>query len=395
MKKLRRTTKYMIVICAVLFVLMVILGYVLTRQSDRAIRTLIDSRMLDISNTAAAMLDGDAVRDLQAEDADSPAWRQIYTTLSYFQENMDLAHICCVRAAGDGQFVFVVDPSEDPGQFGESVVYTDALARAWQGQAGVDQEPYADRWGRFYSAYSPVYDSAGQVSGIVAVDFSASWYETQLHAQIRTGFAVSIISMILVGIVITMIVTRFRRTFRIMLEEMNQVSDSIETLVQEVSPGSATDHSESRAYDGAQDELVALGDRIRSMENQLRGQISFVRSQAYTDPLTGLGNRTAYEDHVNRLQDSIQAHLAAFTVVLVDLNGLKRINDNLGHDQGDAAIRQVADGLQVAFKEANLYRIGGDEFVVILEGRTIDVESRLSLLSGYLADHGDLAAAKG
>ncbi len=60
---------------------------------------------------------------------------------------------------------------------------TDALYQASLGKPSVDKVPYEDSWGRFYSAYSPVFDSNGKVAGIVAVDFSADWYDKQIRTQ--------------------------------------------------------------------------------------------------------------------------------------------------------------------------------------------------------------------
>ena len=75
---------------------------------------------------------------------------------------------------GNGNFSFSVDPApDDPGEFGAPVVYTEALYKASLGIPSVDEVAYTDAWGRFYSAYSPVFNSNGKVAGIVATDFSA------------------------------------------------------------------------------------------------------------------------------------------------------------------------------------------------------------------------------
>ena len=86
--------------------------------------------------------------------------------------------IYCVRALDDGSFVFTIDPDpESPGAFGDHIPYTEALYNASLGTPGVDKEAYVDQWGRFYSAYSPVFDSNGNVTDIVAVDFTADWVD--------------------------------------------------------------------------------------------------------------------------------------------------------------------------------------------------------------------------
>ncbi len=122
MQKLNRTSRYILVICVFLIGVNGALGYILTRQAAGAMKDLMRSRMLDISNTAAAMLDGDVLERLQAEDENSPEYQDALRTLTYFQENIDLEYIYCIRDLGDKRFVFSIDPTvEDPGQFGEPI----------------------------------------------------------------------------------------------------------------------------------------------------------------------------------------------------------------------------------------------------------------------------------
>ena len=396
MKRPSRTTLYLILICLFLLAVNVSLGFVLIRQSSAAMRSLIESRMLDVSNTAAAMLDGDTLEKLQAEDVDTPEYQDAYRTLSCFEDNIELEYIYCVRDMGDGSFVFMIDPDPDePGQFGEHIPYTDALSQASLGTAAVDKVPYADSWGRFYSAYSPVFNSENRVAGIVAVDFSAEWYENQVSDQVRSTLWVSGISLFFAGVMIFLIAARYRNRIREMLNQMNAVSEGIETLVREVSPGAEACPRRTEREVPSNDEISELGNRIQALERQLSEEISFVRSQAYVDGLTGLGNRTAYEDRVKQLDDDIRDGRAAFAVAVFDLNGLKEINDKYGHAQGDRAISRVAAALRQTFGDARLYRIGGDEFIVLLEAPSSEIASQMRDVDRILSENDPVSTAKG
>ena len=97
MKKLNKTTRYLIVIVVFLLTMNFLLGYVLTRQSADAIRNQIEGRMLDVSNTAAALLDGDVLKTLQAEDVNTPEYQGVLKMLSSYKEHIDLEYIYCVR----------------------------------------------------------------------------------------------------------------------------------------------------------------------------------------------------------------------------------------------------------------------------------------------------------
>jgi diguanylate cyclase (GGDEF)-like protein len=102
-----------------------------------------------------------------------------------------------------------------------------------------------------------------------------------------------------------------------------------------------------------------------------RNQVLFRSS--YKDDMTGLYNRRAYDDKRKELRkmDSIKK----YTVIVFDINGLKAANDNLGHFAGDELIRGASKIIQEIFGEqGQCFRIGGDEFVAILEGESINLK---------------------
>jgi diguanylate cyclase (GGDEF)-like protein len=101
---------------------------------------------------------------------------------------------------------------------------------------------------------------------------------------------------------------------------------------------------------------------------------------AYTDMMTGTYNRNAYEERLKKLRKQ-SANLHGITVIVLDVNGLKEINDTYGHHTGDEAIKTVASFLEVSIGEkADIYRIGGDEFVCIATGN----------VGGYISEFKDM-----
>ncbi len=260
-----------------LLVANIFLGTILIDNSKEAMKTLINSRMLDVSNVAADMLDGDTLEKLRAEDMDSPGYRKINDTLAVFQKNIDLKYIYCIKDNGGGNFSFSVDPSPvDPGEFGEPIVYTDALFTASQGTPAVDDEPYTDSWGRFYSAYSPVFNSTGKVAGIVAVDFSADWYDAQIAKQTRSILLTSIVEVLL-GVMLAILATwRLRKKLSGMTEELGELAKTVDELTLELNPDKTQTSFTGKASDGIQE----LGNRIHSIKEELKLYTSKLRSQA-------------------------------------------------------------------------------------------------------------------
>ena len=373
MKRLNHATKYTIFICIFLTVFNLIFGYVLIKVSSEAIRTQIDQRMQDISNTAAAMLNGDDLAKMTADDHDSPEYQRVMDTLTYFQDNIELEYIYCIKQVGEREFVFGVDPTvEDPGEFGAPIVYTEALYNASQGIADVDDVPYEDRWGEFYSAYSPVFDSDGNVAGIVAVDFSAHWYRDRLKHMIIivcTFMAFALVCSITLAIVIA---SQYKKFFYLLINKMNDLSDGIETLIEEVSPDNADEEQSSfigmEGDGGMNDAMGLLEEKICSMQLRLSEQIEVIRSNAYIDGLTGLNNRSSYMEYLQILEKKIAENPdLVFSVVVFDINQLKIINDDFGHETGDKLILGISEDIREAFGGNRIYRVGGDEFVAILD----------------------------
>ena len=89
-KKLNIRVKAVLAVSVFMLVTNVLLGLVLARQARDAMKTQINERMLDIVNTAAAMVDGDVLEKLTADDKDAPEYQAVLNTLSRFRDNIKL-----------------------------------------------------------------------------------------------------------------------------------------------------------------------------------------------------------------------------------------------------------------------------------------------------------------
>jgi len=104
-----------------------------------------------------------------------------------------------------------------------------------------------------------------------------------------------------------------------------------------------------------------------------------VRDLANTDPLTGVKSKHAFTEMERETDERIAADTVGhFAVVVCDVNGLKHVNDTLGHKAGDEYIRQASSLICELFQHSPVYRIGGDEFVVMITGR--DWDRRLEIV---------------
>lgn len=95
--------------------------------------------------------------------------------------------------------------------------------------------------------------------------------------------------------------------------------------------------------------------------------IKAVVAFAYCDVLTGARNKNAYQEAVNRFEEKIHFGNTSFAVIVFDINNLKKVNDTFGHLVGDKMIIEGYNRIKRVFRKAPVYRIGGDEFVVLLD----------------------------
>lgn len=114
---------------------------------------------------------------------------------------------------------------------------------------------------------------------------------------------------------------------------------------------------------------------ISDIESQVHREEDYAKRLAQAqnianiDALTGVKNKHAYQDEEKQLNKKIKEHFdVEFALVLLDINDLKKINDTQGHQAGDRYIRDACKLICNTFKHSPVFRIGGDEFTVIVQG---------------------------
>jgi diguanylate cyclase len=121
--------------------------------------------------------------------------------------------------------------------------------------------------------------------------------------------------------------------------------------------------------------LAALAQRLNSATaelEQLRRELDQARVQATLDALTGVTNRRGFDEAIVQLGSGLPADVAGPSVVLIDLDHFKQINDRYGHVFGDTVLKAVAQAIRSCVKGRDLVaRYGGEEFVVLLPGTAL------------------------
>ena len=145
-----------------------------------------------------------------------------------------------------------------------------------------------------------------------------------------------------------------------------------------------------RARIGASLEKKWLRDRERRKTHELQQALGLLEQaqaqlsmQASQDALTGLANRRSVDSHLE-LRSKRET---PFSVIYIDLNGFKKINDTYGHQAGDDLLKQVSDRLRVAFRSTDIIgRWGGDEFVALMDASLSEAQANISRITDVLSN---------
>ena len=121
---------------------------------------------------------------------------------------------------------------------------------------------------------------------------------------------------------------------------------------------------ENKEFEGKVSMINRMATFITATTDELEEANRRLHEMAVKDALTGVWNKAAYFSKVAEINSKDKKD---FSVAVFDMNGLKGVNDTLGHECGDTALQHICDNLTIVFGAENLYRIGGDEFIAVID----------------------------
>ena len=236
------------------------------------------------------------------------------------------------------------------------------------------------QWGDDYTGLLPLYDSAGQRYAALCMDVDI----LEIHSALRLHTATTAVITVLLGLL-------FMAAF--ILWTGANITRPIQALESTVVSFAQRSHGQ-KDPDAlllnlpelhTDNEVASLAQAVVKMSEDMRDYVNGILSAeqraasaeraaadmtsiAYQDALTGVKNKAAYAEKVRELEGDIAAGRARFALVMIDLNHLKRINDSCGHENGDRYIVGACGLLCRIFKHSPVFRFGGDEFIVVLQG---------------------------
>ena len=340
-----------------------------------------------------------------AELVQTPEYQHVLAQLRSLQEVND---VDCLYTSfvvpQDEAFVYLVDAAEeDPCPIGciDPVyeVNKEVLVNPAVGFPAYITD--TDEYGWLVSAGVPVYGDGDEVVGYAFVDISMDVIKQKEGDYIRE-LSIMLVVLTIAICALTIILVR-----RFIVRPLNTLSKAASSY--------CDPHEDTRStFVGldirSKDEIGNLHKSMIQMENDIdnyidnlvetraklkstRMEADLMNDLAHKDALTGVRNRLAYEQELARLDAELAAGQDAFGIAVVDLNDLKTTNDEYGHDCGNISLMRISNFTCSVFAHSPVFRIGGDEFVVVLRGNDFDkVNDLVAEFNETLASQDDAEA---
>ena len=355
------------------------------------LRPVVESEEFQALRNKAEEEDNEELIEAYLKDHDLwDGYSNIRSMITEYLSNMEEIEYIYVIAHGDQEAqydMYLIDEEEMP------LYETGYYERREDELLGLDltqfNEPTISNgdWGWLCSAFMPVYDSQGNCVCVVGCDYSMEEVmaeRTSFFASIFAG-AVGLIVIVLIGAMffINKVVAR---PIKVMTEEMKRFNPSnhkdYETAgVMDLDIRSNDEISE--IYDGIKNMQISIIDYLKDKEKSeidiknKDQRIDKLSDETYKDALTGVGNKAAFIKKCNEMKYRIEKEGEEFAIMMVDINNLKHVNDECGHEAGDIYIQGCCHMICDNLKHSPVFRIGGDEFVAIL--RDFDYDHRHTL----------------
>lgn len=195
-----------------------------------------------------------------------------------------------------------------------------------------------------------------EIIGTLIVRYNTQQLTDSLLSQLKFSFLATLLRALLVTLVLSVLFHRF------LTKPIAQISEAID----KIDPESPDENLLPMSPEHKDDELGLVTSKFNQILIQFGQTQNKLRKMATRDPLTGLSNRTLLLETIAISIQRARVHQQAFSLLFIDLDRFKNINDSLGHAMGDQFLARIARVLErVIGDTGTVARLGGDEFVIL------------------------------
>lgn len=403
--------KLIVLIVSIIIAIIILAGLFCYRGLTDISRTMYTSRSRELSATAAAMLDPQRVKNLRdkvmeifhatpdrvsSEEWGTPEFDAYLANYEAIMEtedflttqqqlrvvqdnnNLNCAYIICFDLETETT-VYLADGAYEgncqPGCFDDVMYEVDHAAMKNPEDGIAPDVTNTDEYGWVVAAGSPIFLD-GELIAFAAVDISMNEVMAQRNLFLMIAF-IALTVLAAVSIVISIVLID-----RTIIRPINKLSDTSEKYWSSEASTIHHEFSELQIHTG--DEIEMLSNSMKQMEQNINDHITKILETTQTlistrehadqmdreaniDALTKVRNKRAYDVEIERVNREIKEGKTNIGVAMIDLNFLKKTNDTYGHEKGNVSIQLLCRTICRVFQHSPVFRIGGDEFVVILE----------------------------
>ncbi len=197
-----------------------------------------------------------------------------------------------------------------------------------------------------------------QLIGTLTINYDTRELTQSLISQLQFSFAATLARALFLTLVLSIVFHRF------LTQPIARISEAID----KIDPESPDENMLPVSANHKDDELGLVTSKFNQILKQFSQTQSKLRKMATRDPLTGLPNRTLLLETIAVTIQRARVHRRNFSLLFIDLDRFKNVNDSLGHAVGDQFLARIARILErVVGDKGTVARLGGDEFVILAD----------------------------
>ena len=407
-KKIKPMNRSITIACTVIFVLLsVLLSVVTYRVFTSAMYRRYQEQMTSVLDYAQSFIDDEDMARCAETYAESEKYQETHAAFDRFVDYYkDLHYLYILKATEPGDEFRIrsvcsanttYEKTQTPDKLlrlgdGAESWYSDTVAQMLRDiQSGTEDVFFEDptEWGVDYTLARPLINAEGVHYGVLCVDISINEIQNTIYRNIYICIAL----IMGLGLLFTVLLVLWMRTY---------VSKPIRLLENSVTKFAASSHGQRDPDEllfqppdiHTDNEVEALSRAVTKMTADMRDYaqglaeaeetMRELQDSVFKDSLTRVNLEAAYVKMSQKLDRKIADNNAEFAIVIVDVNGTGAINRKYGQSMGDEYIVGACMLISSVFKHSPVYRVGGDDFAVVLQGR--DYRDREALVESLRKD---------
>ena len=337
-------------------------------------------------------------KDISFEEA-SKEVKDAYAIWNYeyyrwtFEEaakSFNIAYAYYLVPTGEPEHMYwFLDIARDPSEiYGEDYLYLcidvhdpvslhQRMWEAWETEkrpSGYDVYDDSYTYGSTYAYYTPLIINGNKL-GVIGVEIAIAKYNHDiLMATIRQSLTISGILILVLFMLLLMIRRHYFNKLVFVQQKIQEYSITKNKQIAEQLSKQVTNRDEISKISGKLSDMIYELDLYMNNLSETKKHLQLTQQEAMEmsllamkDTLTGIRNKTGFDKEASKIEEELNMGKIHVGVAIIDLNSLKKINDIYGHDRGNEAIISLCKIISKTFEHSPVFRIGGDEFAVILK----------------------------